>query len=753
MEVRRSTRANRGVNPALGDDFYEGDQIDTVLSSVAPRTAVKEPKSDKLKHDPALTEEEEVRCLVCGLWQGNYNEDEPSDAKFDNWIECGRCKLWQHTYCMFGKANAKVPEDYKCDVCDPNNARYAKIKRKMAYDRWLKLRFPDGNTGVAEDQISDDLLEEDLDAFEGADDDDKYVENDDEEEDELDANLEDEDDDINDRALEEPESVEREPIAEEEQDDDEEVIVRPKAVRKAEVFKENRPKRAAVTKKQTLVKRAKVSSAMQSKRDGIIRGFSSVLGKLIPVDDVELLKGRSVADLALEWSKELEAPVFDMYHGVDPQYTGKCRSLLQNIKGNHLVERVIAGEFEMRQLPLLTNEEMKTKEEKERDQRIREKELSKSVIKTSINTVPQVKITHKGEEVLENADYQFDDPTSSYVNDKRLEEVEKIKDELAEKRRESKRESVTEDQTLRNVFHAHAAGFDEYEDNREEEMDEENADEYEGASEAENEGRDLDDDDDFDNILNGTASAEPEAAVGESAHLQELPYEPTYEPTLEPDYEPTPDSHPPVEFTKVWQGMTELGFGAFATDVTFVASSDPKGDDVKAKRIFEDLVKIKGKVSLDGRLSASVADAYLAKIGQTRYFYLYEIRSGDVLFAKSWRFYCEKRKYGVVGQKPSYVKDVYLIANDRDGLVERRAEFFSKLDFDLLNESIVAGSKEKLYVVFVVSKGVEFDEGDDYEPSATPPPQVAVNSSVSVPAPAPAPAAAQLQSILDSLKG
>lgn len=755
MPVRRSTRSNRGVNmkhDVVVDPVKENKRKN---ESNGAKTSGKRVKTDQLKHDPKLTEEEEVRCLPCGLWSGNYNEEEETDPKFDNWIECSRCKLWQHTFCMFGNPNAKVPKDYKCDICDSNNTMYDHLKRKMSYDRWVKLRFPDGAYGNVQDP-----LEEDLDAFEGQqdDDEDKDIVKDNADAD-VDANVE-EDEDLNLSDLEDEEEDE-EGIMEEdkdiEEDDDDEVIVRPKAIRKAEVFKENRPKRTVVTKKKASpgTKKQKISNSLQTKRNSIIKGFSIVIKKLIPDDDIELLKGKTIDALTNEWSSELESVIFELFSNSDTQYTNKCRSLLQNIKGSNLIERVISGEFEIPQLPKLTTEEMKTKEEKERDQRIREKELNKSVIKTSINTVPQVKITHKGEEVLENADYQFDDPTSSYVNDKRIEELEKLKDELEEKKRgeeHKRRESaIIEDQSLRNVFHAHAAGFDEYEDNRRDDEEpeqkiNEELKEEEGNEDEDNADRFADDDDEFDNIINGTRKNDEE--------------KPQTEPEVEPESEyelPQEGATTHVEFQDVWNGTVELGFGPFNSTVRFISSSDSKGDVSKASKIFSDLAKMKGKISLDGRLNDKVADQYLDKIGQTRFFYLYEIQSSDSsLFLKSWKFYKEKRKYGVIGQKPDYVKDIYLIANDKDGLIDNRPEFFGKLDFEMVNESIISGNGEKMYLIFVVSKSVQFnvveeeDEiEDDYEPSGI----VQQVQEVQQQNALPEDAQAQLQSILNSLKG
>lgn len=737
MPIRRSTRSNRGVKPALEESSSIEETTKRKNELPVPKSGAKRMKSDKLKHDPKLTEEEEVRCLPCGLWSGNYNEEEEFDSKFDNWIECSRCKLWQHTFCMFGTANAKVPSDYQCDICDPNNKRYDHLKRKMGYDRWLKLRFPDGQYGSIEDP-----LEEDLDAFEAAEEDDN----------DSDANIEEEEDDVN--ISEDDVDGDEEIMAEEDDDDDDAVIVRPKAMRKAEVFKENRPKRAVVTKKKSVsgpIKKPTITNSLKAKRDGIIKGFSIVIKKLIPQDDIELLKGKTIDELTNDWSSELESIIFDLFGSSDTQYTNKCRSFLQNIKGNHLIERVISGEFDIKQLPKLTNEEMKTKEEKERDQKIREKELSKHVIKTSINTVPQVKITHKGEEVLENADYQFDDPTSSYVNDKRLEEVEEIRDKLKEKKREEeagdnqRHGSIIEDQSLRNVFHAHAAGFDEYEDNmREEEEEDQQNDQLQEENGVDGNVDDEDDDDEFDNIINGTSN---------NNQVAETEIE-------------SPPAKVDTEFTEVWNGSTELGFGPFESQVTYITSNDPKGDLSKANKIFEDLIKIKGKISLDGRLNDKVANQYLTKIGQTRFFYLYEIQgqSNDGMFSKSWKFYNDKRKYGVIGQKPGYVKDIYLISNSKDGLIDNRPEFFGKFDFELINDSIMNGEvNEKMYLLFVVSKGVEFneiqddeeeEEGDDYEPSTTPPVAASVAATVTAPTNTlPDDAQIQLQNILNSLKG
>lgn len=665
-----------------------------------------------LRHDPRLTDDEEVRCLVCGVWKGNYDpEAEEDDARKSSWCECSKCKLWQHTYCQFGDADAKVPNDYQCDVCDSGNKRYANIHRRMSYERWMGLR---GLTVAAKAASTDKVVD-------------------------LSASPAPEDVDVDaDAVASESDEDMGSDVDDDEEDGDHDLAV-PSARSKrkpADDYKEARPKRQkskqvnAINKAQN--KQSVSAEALKTKRASTVKVFTNVVKLQIPKDDVELLKDSSVEELAEQWSEILESIIFHQFP--ESEYATKLRSLLINIKNNSLITRMINNEFKLEDIPHLTNDQMKTKSARERDEEIRQKELNKHVIKQSINNVPLVKITHKGEEVLENPDYQFDDPNSVYVEDQRIEEVENMKKTQPNESQDvnySDEENNRLEEQNRNIFHANAVGFDEYDDNNDDNEDDDNEDDGNHDVEAGESDHEqklnydamIDDDDEFEGILHDRRSATPD------------PQNQQTEPSSE-GYDPASVEIPkdePLDLIDVWKGNTDLGFSPFASEVRFITTTDTNGDiSFKCKRIFDDLISVKGgHVSLDGRLSSSTADDYLDKISSSRNLYLYEIvpSSGvdETLVGKSWDFYNRENKYGVIGRKPDYVKDIYVICQNKSGMMNNRPIFFDHFAMGVIDKFMDETADNKMLLVFVVSKTIEFTEEnvedaededeDDYEPT------------------------------------
>ncbi|KAF5298183.1 hypothetical protein FQA39_LY02607 [Lamprigera yunnana] len=51
-------------------------------------------------------------------------------------IECDKCKVWQHVQCVI-KNNKKVPDDYLCEVCDPNKP-VDRGKARTSQQQWMR---------------------------------------------------------------------------------------------------------------------------------------------------------------------------------------------------------------------------------------------------------------------------------------------------------------------------------------------------------------------------------------------------------------------------------------------------------------------------------------------------------------------------------------------------------------------------------------------------------------------------------------
>jgi hypothetical protein len=98
-EPRRSGRPTKGVHTKM-------DLADTPTSG--------KKKGGKRGKKQAAQEEEDVevcRC-VCGADVDDHNGDA--------WIACDNCGVWQHNVCVgVSTFDEDVPEDYKCEECDP----------------------------------------------------------------------------------------------------------------------------------------------------------------------------------------------------------------------------------------------------------------------------------------------------------------------------------------------------------------------------------------------------------------------------------------------------------------------------------------------------------------------------------------------------------------------------------------------------------------------------------------------------------
>jgi hypothetical protein len=83
--------------------------------------------------DSHVTQTGEIRC-VCGATE---NVLAPKTKKKvyvrDGWVGCGRCNVRQHTLCvMYGFVEGAIPDEYFCEVCEPDIHKGRKEKESLA---------------------------------------------------------------------------------------------------------------------------------------------------------------------------------------------------------------------------------------------------------------------------------------------------------------------------------------------------------------------------------------------------------------------------------------------------------------------------------------------------------------------------------------------------------------------------------------------------------------------------------------------
>lgn len=741
MSVRRSSRTTKGVHSQRLDLEYAQEPRTSESASnkrVMTESGTVAKKAKTLKsgsRQPAWVkiEGESVRCLPCGTTDLNYNEDE--EDPHGMMIECDRCNTWQHVKCMFGtKMKEKdIPDDYKCDVCDPLNPQFAKLRRKLSYARYLRLRLhPDEEVG---DESLDTIDEIEQDA--GAINDDK-----------------------NDQEYNEGKSLKKAASNGASLNSDD------------ELSGDNEKENLGKSRKRPMKKNIKISSpnfendskksttspAYDAIRTRIVKNLELKLVELLPKTNNEnILRGKTIGELAREWATILEKGIhesFPNYKADHTKYTDKARSLLTNLKISRLVDRVISGEFTIEQLPKLTTEEMRTPEEKKKAEEVRQQALNQVVIKNDISTLPKTRLTHRGEEIIGDTDYQFD------INDRRNVEVEKIKERM--KKEELEKQGLDQENNFENpdkfdqirsppqFMMGTNSDDDEEVSNMQqsshisEAFDDENFS-VGGISDNKNENiapHDLLDDDDFDNILNDNLgkglkdkSTNDEKKQGESRKKKDDKQRTEKNVKIvEPE---ETDSSNQRSAKDMWQGTLGSPELSFSCKIDFVSSTcKPTKRNIieSAYRIVnENAVATNGYIN-KGRLNAQVADDYLDKITTSRDLYLFEVLPSEkddqngALFMKMWSYYHSSAKYAVLKNTVSYIKDAYLLALSREMMIdgEESAIILNKFPSDEIMEHLEESQSEsKLYIVFVVQRDM-----DKVKPIRIPPKKAEVSSGM-----------------------
>ncbi|KAJ9093645.1 Transcription factor bye1 [Naganishia cerealis] len=426
-------------------------------------------------------------------------------------------------------------------------------------------------------------------------------------------------------------------------------------------------------------------------RISVAKAFFGVFHKNIP--PASLPDGIDAVMMATKWAQELEAEVFKVFPLKDKHYTDKSRGLMVLIKKENVMRRISTGELSFYDLvnssPEEIDEDLKVYAEK-----VRQESIRRSVL-TVDEGLQRIRRTHKGEEIVEDANRQLEEADVNVVP--RNIDHRRIKEDSPP------REIITNSES-QTYYH-----------NEEDDDDDEQAEadgEESNKDDVNEDSSDLDDDE-LDMILKDKKDENKE-----EVEVRQQPAKPAPVPAKKPLFE--------KESAEVWKG--EIVFPDFAS---FSAVAELKSctnyvepSDSQTARNFSRFIKVgkellsRKKHEVEGRLDKNRADDYLNKVVSSRDFYLIEIKptANHPDYDKLYGYLLDREKVGVLSGKPSFAKDSYLIALEKSRPLP---PYLSTLKgFEQLTG---------LFALYVVRKG--------YVPAA---PSILKNrSSYNVPAPIP----------------
>ncbi|GMG21101.1 unnamed protein product [Ambrosiozyma monospora] len=441
-------------------------------------------------------------------------------------------------------------------------------------------------------------------------------------------------------------------------------------------------------------------------RQGVTNQLNNKLLQKIPVD-VAKSHNKSIEELSQEWSQGLEEALFNAFpRRVSNDYLTKSRTIIFNLGKTKLINKIISDDYTFDKIVRLTNEEMMSEENKEIRQKVRQESLAGTVLKPNKEKVI-IKRTHKGEEVVET-DFQYDDPKSNSVEDARLLEIEKLKEEKAQQK-EASAEVHTSDNdldfrddnhvdapmTIANQFSAPSASDDENVHDEEEHL----AD------------MKMEDDDEFNKLLAGQPKPKPEPETETETETIDHKQE-TQELKQEAEEEEDDDDYDPLETvhidTSVWSGTLSFP-NELSIKGEFLVSTAGSENDLKyAKLIMNNYPR---SLHIDGRLANNKADEYMRLITKSRHLYLYELLPdasvenqlyNDSQYDKVWAYYNRKSKYGVLGLNPNFIKDGYIAAFSNSQLFDGALpDFFQIYGSSLLNKLKNSKRDQRLFMVLI----------------------------------------------------
>ncbi|OWB73796.1 hypothetical protein B5S31_g3558 [[Candida] boidinii] len=737
--IRRSSRKNKGVNSRLEseDEIRESTKkvekrkaseisespkfkktnSDLKIQNGSKKLEKEEEKKEEKEEDKEVEEgeeeeennedqehinkdvnedEDEVRCLVCGTNDINFDEE---DDPYGNMVQCEKCNTWQHIKCMLGRK--KIPDPYYCDVCNPENPQYKKLKLHYTFAEYLKIRFP--KTYIQK------MKQYNLEVPDS-----KDVTND-----------------------------------EDSQKQNEEI--------KEQDEIENIPKIDLIPQEE----KNKI-------RESVAKTFKDLFLQRIPKEHKIVSSYVSHEVLGTNWGNEIENELFKAYPN-DTEYRQKSRMYLLNIKNEktNLLDKLLSKDLTFKDLVKLSEEEMRTEEIKKAAVNVHLQSIKQTVLKTdSSNSKLKVKRTHKGEEVIEDENEDYN--TISNYSTTELNAKQRVIEEEEEAERQKELEKIrarSDSQTPEPEISGKITGInsslinssatqyvdDDYSHGSVNNVDgsihskftysDVNGHEDEEDEELHDIGDDIDDDV-FDKIINekdtAKSNSEQSKQNGDSTNKEVIPDQSDEDEEEDDSYDPAAtvkvDLEEPV-FDDVEIEFPQVN-APFDSKIKFLSCSNKKSaliDQVEtSKKILECFFKEPRKtdslnehgLQLLGRLDRKTAYQYLNKITTTRDLYLLElepfkskslseleIENNLNVFLRLWQYFIKREKEGVIGNRPAFVKDGYILClnqqdfNNDDSNIPDFFNVFNCKD-ELLKDTF---RKERMFVILVVQKDLNFD--------------------------------------------
>ncbi|CCH44011.1 Transcription factor [Wickerhamomyces ciferrii] len=628
-DIRRSSRSNKGKNSRLEEQIKYEELIS------------KRKEQEGNANDDDEEEEGEVLCTVCGTTDDNYDAEEDDR----DMIQCEECLSWQHTVCIFGKK--KVPNLYKCNICDPNNIIFAKLKFELDPETiMLKKRKSKSNSNKKK-QIGDDY---------------KSNDNDKDQDEDQDNNISDNDN-----------------IQEENLSDDEYKVKtnRPSSSRKRsrsdDSIKSETKKRPTQRSRQSSSITINENEIELKARDAVKKRFETMFNKLLTPGTKIPNETDSLDELSHKWAKKLEDELFNVYHNLEngkltPLYKEVSTRIFVNVKDEKnlkLRNSIINKQILFKNLVKMPVSELLNPDL----QREKEEAIKESMTQATLEApqMSNIRRTHKGDVLIEkefdnsNQQYDFNVGLKMDNDDKKF-----IKSET----------SVLNDRKNSNIF------------NNERQYDDEEDDDVHVDDEDHNERQER---------SRSNSIHEDEALLqilGETEKDVQKQQEKRNK--LNDEYSPISQN---LNFK--WSGQTIfVGMTNFASELKFKSTSL---DDEDFNKISQDLLDNNLPLEIEGRLDLKKADDYIKKVSKSRKLILLQLFNtdgelNDKNFYKLFDYFHSRSKCGVIKNKESFIKDGYLIPckTSRD-----QPRFFKEFNQEIIIDD---EDKPKLFIVFIIKQ-------------------------------------------------
>jgi hypothetical protein len=602
---------------------------------------------------------ESVLCTVCATTDDNY--DAEKDTR--DMIQCDSCLSWQHNECILANPES-VPEVYYCNICDPSNSHYKTLKYELDPTPYISTRPRVKKTSQNKNKSAKKEGKED-----------SYSDEDGEFQD--DGKNDNDEDQFSDNG------------PQEEGDDDEDFDEGGSSSKKREspeVKKRSRSRSSVSNSSSTpkLEKKPKVNPGAshddieQKARDAVTRRFDGMFKNLLQGQKVP--EEVDTVDLPGKWAKKLEAELFDCYHDRETGKLGKDYKEvstrvfvnvkdLKNIKLRMSIINKSISFYKLVRMPV--NELLNPDLRKEKEEAIKE---STSLATLEQGKVSNIRRTHKGDIVLEkdenSSTQQFDFNVGVTIDN--------------DEKRFSKSENTVNSSSHRNI------------DNDIDFNDEDNAETSFENNDKADPGHTIDDDKEDEDLA---------AILADEKKPEEESKQDSYDPT-----EGINDSATPI-----WEGQTIFtGFTNFESTITKFGTTLA---DSEFSLALPHLLDPNLPLMIEGRLDAGKADKYIDKVAGSRKLILLELHGHDneKNFNKLFDYFHSKAKFGVIPNKSTFVKDVYLFP-----IYEKIPHFIKR--FHHL-EKFESGLK-RLFLVFIIKqeflqeiKKLEHHDNDSYDPS------------------------------------